>query len=129
MNWLGLTLLKQGKWSEAEPILRVCSIVLKKTAPDAIGTFVARSQLGESLLGQGRYAEAEPLIVSGYEGLEARVAMIPRANKARLAEAVDRVVRLYERSGRPEKARAWRARLGSVRSDAMMPNGIDAFAH
>src|SRR5262249_31154385 len=128
MTVLGLSLLKQHKWSEAEPILRECLTLLEKTLPDAAGKFIARSQLGGSLLGQGRYAEAEPLIVSGYEGLKAREAAIPRAAKPRLSEAADRVVRLYEQWGRPDDATAWRIRLGVAYLDATMPNGGAVFA-
>ena len=69
-------------------------------------------QLGGSLLGQGKFAEAESLIRSGYEGLNARQTKIPAAGKPRLPEAADRVVRLYEAWGKPDRARAWAAKLG-----------------
>jgi hypothetical protein len=75
-------------------------------------TFDTRSQLGGSLLGQGEFAQAEPLIVSGYEGLKARAGKIPATGRPRLAEAAERVVRLYEAWGKPEQAAAWKARLG-----------------
>jgi hypothetical protein len=64
------------------------------------------------LLGQGKYREAEPLVVSGYDGLKAREAKIPVTEKTRLREAAERVVRLYESWGKPERAAAWRAKLG-----------------
>jgi tetratricopeptide (TPR) repeat protein len=109
---LGLNLLKQKKWSDAEPILRACLSVRAKAQPDAWSTFNTRSLLGGALLGQGRYAEAEPLIVSGYEGLKARAATIPAQGKGRLPEASERVARLYEAWGKPEQARGWKERLG-----------------
>jgi tetratricopeptide (TPR) repeat protein len=112
MALLGMNLLKQAKWSEAEPVLRACLAVREKTQPDAWGTFNTRSQLGGALLGQGRYGEAEPLIISGYEGMKARAATIPAPGKDRLPEAALRVVRLYVAWGKPEQAKAWKERLG-----------------
>jgi tetratricopeptide (TPR) repeat protein len=112
MATLGLNLLKQEKWSEAEVVLRDCLAVREKIQPDAWSTFNTRSQLGGVLLGQGRYAEAEPLIVQGYEGMKARAATIPAPGKDRLPEAALRVVRLYEAWGKAEQAKAWKARLG-----------------
>jgi hypothetical protein len=70
-----------------------------------------RSLLGGSLLGQEKYAEAEPLIVSGYEGLKAREDRIPPPGMPRLTEASERVLKLYEAWGKPDKAAEWRARL------------------
>jgi eukaryotic-like serine/threonine-protein kinase len=48
--------------------------------------------------------EAEPLILQGYEGMKAREAKIPAPAKKRLAEAAERVVKLYEVWGRKNKA-------------------------
>jgi tetratricopeptide (TPR) repeat protein len=112
MAALGLNLLKQEKWSEAEPVLRACLAVRDKTQPDAWTTFNTRSTLGGALLGQGRYAEAEPLVVPGYEGMKEREAKILAIGKPRLAEAAVRVVRLYEAWGKTDQATAWKARLG-----------------
>ena len=108
---LGFSLLAQSKWQEAEPILRECSAIREKAQPNAWRTFDARSMLGGSLLGQGKYAEAEPLIVSGYEGMEAREEEIPAWAKSRLAEAGIRIVRLYAAWGQPAKAAEWKRKL------------------
>jgi Tetratricopeptide repeat len=75
---LGQGLIQQARWVEAEPILRECLAIREKSQPDAWNTFSTPSLLGGSLLGQKKYAEAEPLIVSGYEGMKAREAKIPR---------------------------------------------------
>ena len=79
--------------------------------PDDWSTFSTRSQLGGSLLGQKKFAEAEPLLLRGYEGLKAREAKIPAPSKKRLAEAAERVVRLYEAWGKKDEADAWRKKL------------------
>jgi serine/threonine protein kinase len=105
---LGRNLLNQSKWAAAEPILRQCLAIRAKALPDDWRTFNTRSQLGGSLLGQGKYAEAEPLLVSGYEGMKARAAQIPAADKPRLPTAAERVVQLYEAWGKKDKAADWR---------------------
>jgi serine/threonine protein kinase len=111
---LGANLLWQSKWAEAEPLLRESLAIREKVIPDLWSRFNTMSQLGGALLGQGRYAEAEPLVVAGYEGLKAREAKISRTGRPRLAEAADRVVRLYEGWGRGDQAARWKARLGLV---------------
>jgi hypothetical protein len=50
--------------------------------------------------------------VPGYEGMKAREAKIPASGKPRLAEAAERVVRLYEDWGKAERAAMWKAKLG-----------------
>ena len=57
---LGALLVRNGKWTEAEPVLRECLAIREKNQPDEWSTFNTRSQLGGSLLGQGKHAEAEP---------------------------------------------------------------------
>jgi hypothetical protein len=109
-SW-GLSLLQQGRWTEAEPVLRDCLAIREKVQPDDWSTFNTRSLLGGSLLGQKKYGEAEPLILSGYEGMKAREARIPPPGQPRLTEAAERVVKLYEDWGKKDKAAEWRARL------------------
>ncbi|WP_165230636.1 WD40 repeat domain-containing serine/threonine protein kinase [Aquisphaera insulae] len=108
---LGQSLIQQGKWTEAEPLLRECLVVRENLQPDEWTTFATRSHLGQALLGQNKYAESEPLIISGYEGMKAREARIPPQNKQGLGEAAERIVKLYDAWGKPDKAADWRARL------------------
>jgi hypothetical protein len=114
LDLLGTDLLNQARWTEAEPVLRECLAIREKTMPDDWSRFDAMSRLGGALLGGGRYAAAEPLIVDGYQGMKARDARIPTADRPRLAEAARRVIRLYEAQGQPEKADRWRVKLGLV---------------
>ncbi|MFI5460455.1 MAG: tetratricopeptide repeat protein [Isosphaerales bacterium] len=111
MAVFGNSLVQQGKWTAAEPVLRDCLAIREKTQTDDWTTFNTRSTLGGSLLGQKKYAEAEPLIVSGYEGMKAREAKIPPPGKPRFTEAAERVVKLYEAWGKNGKAAEWRAKL------------------
>jgi eukaryotic-like serine/threonine-protein kinase len=112
MAVLGANLIQQHKWAEAEPVFRECLAIREKIQPDDWSTFNTRSLLGSSLLGRKKYAAAEPLILAGYEGMKAREAKIPAAAKPRLQEAAHRVVQLYEAWSQPEKAAAWRRKLG-----------------
>jgi tetratricopeptide (TPR) repeat protein len=112
LNELGRNLLRQTKWSEAEPALREALMIQENAAPDGLARFEAVSLLGGSLLGQGRYAEAEPLVVAGYQGMKAREDKIPAPKKRFLTDAAVRVARLYEGWGKPAEAAAWKERLG-----------------
>ena len=109
---LGRALLQLGKWSEAEAVLREGLTIQSKARPDDWSRFHARRLLGGALAGRGRYGEAEPPIVKGYEGPKDRAARVPRTAPPFLPEAAGRVVRLYEAWGMPERAAAWKAKLG-----------------
>lgn len=66
----------------------------------------AKSELGGRLIARRAWAEAQPLLVEGFEAMAADH-RTPREN---LGAARDRLVRLYEATGRPAQARAWRTR-------------------
>ncbi|MCL6503416.1 MAG: tetratricopeptide repeat protein [Pirellulales bacterium] len=107
---LGLNLLRQEKWREAEAVLRECLAIRQKQQAEAWTTFETQFLLGESLLGQEKYAEAEPLLRSGYEGLKARQNEIPQPVRAqRLIEAVDRLIARYLALNRAEDVQSWQA--------------------
>ena len=112
MASVGSNLIKQQKWPEAETILRELVSIREKALPDDSLRFNAMSQLGGALLGQGRYAEAEPLVIDGYEGMKARAARIPPAGEVSVSEAAERVIRLYQAWGKPQKAAEWKVKLG-----------------
>jgi serine/threonine protein kinase/tetratricopeptide (TPR) repeat protein len=101
-------LLLAGKADAAEPLLRECLAIRVKKQPDEWGTFNARSLLGGALLARKNYAAAEPLLIEGYEGLKKREGKMPAMARPRLAEALERLVRLYEDWGKKDKAEEWR---------------------
>jgi serine/threonine protein kinase/tetratricopeptide (TPR) repeat protein len=109
---LGFNLLKQRKPADAEIVLKECLRIRAARQPHEWPAENTRSLLGASLLGQKKYAEAQPLIVGGYERLKACEGKIPAAAKARLNEAAERVVELYETWGKHDRAREWRSKLG-----------------
>jgi hypothetical protein len=111
---LGLNLLRQSKWADAEAALRDCLTVRERKQPDDWTTFNTRSLLGGALAGQAKFADAEPLLVQGYAGLRQRATAIPGATRPRLAEAADRLVTLYDAWHKPAEAARWRAELADV---------------
>jgi eukaryotic-like serine/threonine-protein kinase len=108
---LGMSLLQQKKWTEAEPLLRECLVIRERAQPDVWSTFNTKSLLGGVFLGQNKYAEAEPLLLAGYEGMKQREAAIPAHGKVRLVEALERLVQFYEATNKPDDAAKWRKEL------------------
>jgi tetratricopeptide (TPR) repeat protein len=111
---LTLRRLVEGKYAEAEALARECLATREIVIPDDFRTFNARSMLGGSLLGQRKYQAAEPLLLSGYEGLKQREDKIPAAGKPRPKEALERLVRLYEETNRPDEAARWKKLLAEL---------------
>ena len=105
---LGLNLLQQEKWTEAETPLREALTIRETKAPDDWTTFNTKSMLGGALLGQKQYAAAESLLRAGYEGMKLRAEKIPAQGKPRLAEALDRLIALAEATNKPDDARMWK---------------------
>jgi tetratricopeptide (TPR) repeat protein/tRNA A-37 threonylcarbamoyl transferase component Bud32 len=109
---LGRNLLEQGRWSEAEPLLRESIAIRAGAFPDDWRRFESMNLLGAALAGEGRSDEAEAMVVGGFEGMKAREARMSVPDRPRLLEAAVRVVRFYEDRGRPDRASAWKVRLG-----------------
>jgi tetratricopeptide (TPR) repeat protein len=108
MATLGLNLLNQRRYAEAESILHECLGIRAKKLPDVWTTLNTQSMLGAALLGQEKYADAEPLLLAGYEGMKQRVAKIPaQFRPVRLGEAVERLLQLYEGWGKKDEATKW----------------------
>ena len=63
--------------------------------------------LGGSLAAQDKHAEAEPLVLSGYQGLHQREALMPYEDRPLVEDAATRIVSLYQAWGKPDKAAEW----------------------
>ncbi len=111
LSGLGRALLFQKRYREAETVLRECVAIQEKLMPTSWLRFYATSMLGGAIFEQGRHAEAEPLLLSGYEGIRQRERVLSPSGKKRLTEAGERIVRLYEATGRPDQAQDWRQKL------------------
>jgi serine/threonine protein kinase len=114
----GFLLLQMKAFTEAEPILREAMLVGDKAQPDHVSTYLSKSLLGGALSGQKKYVEAEPLLLAGYQGMKEREAKIPPGEKVRLTEALERLVQLYDASGKKEEAAKWRKELQSLKDAA-----------
>ncbi len=96
-------LLKLRSYSEAESLCRKCLALHKNQPADNGVSFHIQSMLGEALLGQKKYAEAEPLLTQSYWGLKKNEPQIrSQILEAQLREALERLVRLYEITGKRE---------------------------
>jgi serine/threonine protein kinase len=123
LDALGLNLLRQQKWAEAEAVLRE-DVTIREKIKDADATVVAanaRSMLGGSLIGQKKYRDAEPLLLQGYQGLKQTTNVAVFGWAARdmfmplVKQAVERLVQLYEGWGRPDEAARWRRELQGIK--------------
>ncbi|MCA9262074.1 MAG: tetratricopeptide repeat protein, partial [Planctomycetales bacterium] len=106
-----LALVNSELADRAEPLLVEVLAIRQSQAPDAWSTFNTQSMLGGVLLGRGDHANAEPLLRQGYEGMRRREASIPLQARARLNEAVQRLVALCEATERQTEAEQWKAVL------------------
>ena len=103
-------------------LLQKCLAKREQTEPDSWLTFHSRSLFGGALLGLKKYAAAEPLLLTGYEGMKKQEARIPALAKARLVEAAERLVKLYETLGKEDEAAKWRKELEALRAAAKEPS-------
>jgi serine/threonine protein kinase len=118
---VGHALLQQGDFTEAESFLRLYLDTAERKLPEGWRRFDATAALGASLLGQKKYAEAEPALLKGYAGLRQYEERIPSySRQARLTEALDTLVRLYEETNKPNEVTKWRqeATKAAARSTA-----------
>jgi serine/threonine protein kinase len=112
---LALSLLRQRRYTDAEPLLRASLRIREQAQPEEWTTFNTKSMLGGALLGQKKYAEAESLLVQGYEGMKKREAKIPNEIRAaRLREALERLITLYDATGEKAKAASYRKELETL---------------
>jgi tetratricopeptide (TPR) repeat protein len=120
---LGLLLLDQKKWTEAETSLKECVAFREKNQPDSWATFIAKSMLGGALSGQGKYVEAEPLLLAGYDGMKKLENQIqPQFRDLPLGDALERLVQLYDALGNKDKAAEWRKKLETSGSAGERPS-------
>ena len=60
--------------------------------------------LGGALLGQAKYEKAEPLLLQAFEGLDLHRSEIPPNAQRHITATIDRLIRLYESTNRPDDA-------------------------
>jgi eukaryotic-like serine/threonine-protein kinase len=112
---LGLTLNRDARFDQAEPVLRESLRLFDLGEVASVGLRVrprarAESGLGTALAGQGKFAEAEPLVVHAFEELKANESSIGGDAGGMVREAFDAVVALYAAWEKPDKVAEWQAR-------------------
>jgi hypothetical protein len=76
----------------------------------------AQANLGGFLTEQKQHDEAEPLLLAAYQSLKTHSQADSPSLKRRRAEAVERLVQLYDASGRKEEAAKWRKELEATKA-------------
>jgi serine/threonine protein kinase/tetratricopeptide (TPR) repeat protein len=104
---LGCKLLDQGNATQAERPLKQALQFYEKFQPNEVMRHHGTCLLGEVYLHQGKYAAAEVALLKGYEGMARRKAS-SQEDALRLSRASGAIIRLYEATNEPEKARRWR---------------------
>ena len=105
---LGVNLVEQRKYSQAEPILRQALAYRDKGDKDDWQLYRAQAFLGAALSGLKEYAEAEKLLLSGQQGLEQRLSRMPDDQKKWLHFSAEQMVDLYSGWGKHDEAAEWR---------------------
>jgi tetratricopeptide (TPR) repeat protein len=101
-----LVLIEQGRFAVAEPLARRClEICTRFECHERWEKGDAQCILGAVLAGLGRFKEAESLLLEGYRDLSRKPHAFEEA-----ARALEWIVELYEKWGKPDEAAAWRAR-------------------
>jgi serine/threonine protein kinase len=105
---LGVNLVEQRKYSQAEPVLRQALTYREKGDKNVWQLYRAQAFLGAALSGLKRYAEAEKLLLSGQQGLEQRVSRMPADQKKWVRFSAEQMVDLYSAWGKLDEAAQWR---------------------
>jgi tetratricopeptide (TPR) repeat protein len=114
----GLTLVREGRFAEAEAVLRQALAEYDRNELRPLNLRLqprprVASGLGQALAGQGRFAEAEPLVVQAFQELQANEARLAGDAASMVREALEAVLALYTAWGRPEKVIEWQAKRAS----------------
>jgi len=99
-------LIKLRQLEEAEQLIRECLDIRRQLLPDHWLYHNAMGLLGETLVGRARYEQAETILIESHD----RLYEDPSAPPARTADALQRIIELYEAWGRPDQADTWRAK-------------------
>jgi hypothetical protein len=126
---LGINLIHQKKYSDAEPILRESLQLGEKLVPKkqaaAWEAASIKSMLGEALMGQKKYTETETLLLAGYEGLKGNAKAIPEAGRyENMSEAIQRLIDLYKITNKPEDVKKWQGEKAKYRPLAPRPREV-----
>lgn len=111
MGDLGWLYVVEGRYTEAEPLVQEAANQFEKAASDDWELYRVMCAQGAILAGQKQYAQAEPLLLNGYQKMLERKAIIPAYLQFALADAKQRIVKLYDDWGKPDKANEWQKKI------------------
>src|SRR5262249_7720558 len=87
--------------------------------------FNTESMLGAVLVAQGQYEEAEPLLVGSYEAMLKLTPQTGTFYQPTLftaeSEPGERILKLYQGWGKPEKVREWRQKTRGAPNFSLLP--------
>jgi non-specific serine/threonine protein kinase/serine/threonine-protein kinase len=104
---MAISLVFQERYKLAEPLARQA---LGSPYSGGLHYHYWEGALGAALLGQGKYVEAEDYLKRSYKGLKQLVAYVPM-RQTRLTDVGEWILRLYDATNQPEKARDWREKI------------------
>jgi len=113
---LGREYIRAGQPAKAEPFLRDSLAIREKQG--FLGDFYTKSWLGAALADQKKYSQAEQLLLAGYQGMKEHQADFSALTKSHMMEVLQRLVRLYEATGKPDKAKEWQKKLAMAKAAA-----------
>jgi eukaryotic-like serine/threonine-protein kinase len=113
--YLALTTYSEGKYTEAETLLRQNLAIYVRTLPDSWERYRCESLLGATVAAQQKYSEAEPLLLDGVQGMLQRESTIAWFGASDPARARGYLVRLYQAWGKPAKAAEWQKTIAADR--------------
>lgn len=116
LRQLGACLIRQKKFSDAEPSIRESLETLESLQPEHWSTGHARALLGMCLLDRKEYGDAETKLLSGgaimEEQHEQMMGETPhREGIENLEHIYESLVRLYTETKQPAKAAVWQRKL------------------
>jgi serine/threonine protein kinase/tetratricopeptide (TPR) repeat protein len=115
--YLAKTLVREGRFSEAEPLVQKGLELRKKFFSATVIWSIPEAQgvLGEIQLGTGRLPEAEASLTAAFAAMLQNPPKGPNPQmqfyRTRLREIAGLLVKLYEQTNQPAKAGAWQQKV------------------
>jgi tetratricopeptide (TPR) repeat protein len=115
LTQLGAVRLAQHRYTEAESLLRESLDLAERYWPEGEFRFLVMSLLGASLTGQQKHDEADKFLTPACAGLLRGHTNLPPFLQPvrRTTESLERLVQLYDASGKPAQAAEWKRKLAA----------------
>jgi hypothetical protein len=108
------TSLPEDSTSESDP-QHLETLVPDRGSSDPVENISAATFIGDTADQDSADADRH-LLLSGYRGLEERLAEIPKSGLPRVFQALERIIQLYEETEKPDEVMKWSMRLETFRS-------------